>query len=105
MLPSYHEGFCVPILEAMAFGCRVLTYDNSNIPSISGGTATLVSTGNVCALAARLLNDFELIRSAQWKESQYAAYLDQCKFHLEQFMPHRVKASFTKCLKDVVNSR
>src|SRR5262245_9350583 len=31
VLPTYHEGFCVPILEALGSGCCVVTYDNSNL--------------------------------------------------------------------------
>lgn len=35
ILPTYHEGFCVPILEAIASGCLVLSYHNSNTPFVS----------------------------------------------------------------------
>ncbi|HMA50837.1 MAG TPA: glycosyltransferase, partial [Magnetospirillaceae bacterium] len=36
-LPTYHEGFCVPIVEALSQGARVVTYDNSNTPAICNG--------------------------------------------------------------------
>ena len=55
VLPTRHEGFCVPILEALASGCQVIAYDNSNTPAVSGGLATLVPTGDIDALADALV--------------------------------------------------
>ena len=44
----------MPVLEALASGCKVISYDNSNLPAISGGLAQLVPTGDVAALAAAI---------------------------------------------------
>ena len=47
VLPTRHEGFCVPIVEALAAGCKVIACDNSNTPAVTGGLASLVSLVNV----------------------------------------------------------
>jgi len=54
ILPTYHEGFCVTIVEALASGCKVITYDNSNMPAISGGLARLTATGDIAALSCAI---------------------------------------------------
>lgn len=49
--PSLHEGFGLPVLEAMASGCRVVAGNNSSIPEVAGGLAHLVDVSDVAELA------------------------------------------------------
>ncbi len=51
VLPSYHEGFCVPIVEALSMGCQVIASDAGNIPNVLGGLGKIVPAGDVEALA------------------------------------------------------
>lgn len=39
VFPSVYEGFGIPVLEAMLFGCPVIAYKNSSIPEVGGSHA------------------------------------------------------------------
>lgn len=42
MFPSNYEGFGLPILEAMSYGCPVITAKNSSLPEVGGTEAFYV---------------------------------------------------------------
>lgn len=54
VLPSYHEGFGVPIVEALAAGCFPVTSDAGACPETAGGLGLVYPVGDVPALADRL---------------------------------------------------
>lgn len=63
LLPSLYESVGMPIMEAMASGCPVLTADRFGTKEIAGNAAVLIDPESVDAIAAgidRLLNDREL---------------------------------------------
>ena len=51
---SEHEGFCVPLVEAMFFRVPILAYSSSAIPSTLGGTGVLVHEKNYAAIADKM---------------------------------------------------
>lgn len=51
VIPSYHEGFCVPLIEAMRYGCVPIGYKAGNISSLVADNGVVVPTGNVAALS------------------------------------------------------
>ena len=51
---SRHEGFCVPVIEALVARCRVIATDVGAVPETVGPCGTLVPVGDVPALAAAI---------------------------------------------------
>ena len=49
--PSLHEGFGLPVLEAQACGCPVITSTTSSLPEVAGDAALLVAPQDTAAIA------------------------------------------------------
>lgn len=48
---SSYEGFGLPVLEAQAMGCPVVTYNNSSIPEVASKSVLLVNNGDFTSIA------------------------------------------------------
>ena len=60
VMPSLYEGFCLPVLEAMACGTPVACSDVSSLPEVVGDAALLFPPDDPAAMAAiiaRVLRD------------------------------------------------
>jgi glycosyltransferase involved in cell wall biosynthesis len=74
--PSLYEGFGMPVLEAMAYGCPVLTADRGATKEVAEGAALLVDPDSVDAIAhgiERLVSDHTLVttlRAAGWERAR-----------------------------------
>lgn len=87
IFPSLHESFGLPILEAMASGCPVLTSDSTSCREIGGDAALLVDPTDVESIRAgmiRLFNDEELrleLRESGLNRSKDFAWSTSAKQH------------------------
>ena len=54
VFPSRHEGFGLPVLEAMACATPVVCSDRTSLPEVAGGAAILVSPDDVDDIEAAL---------------------------------------------------
>ncbi len=77
---SEHEGFCVPLVEAMYFGVPIIAYDSCAVPDTLGGSGILLHDKDpleVAMAADRLLTDIVLKReivAQQRRRQQDFAY-------------------------------
>jgi glycosyltransferase involved in cell wall biosynthesis len=73
--PSKYEGFGLPVLEAIACGCPVITCPNASIPEVAGKAALYVQDNDVEEMANALCE----VQKPSVRKSLIAAGLEQAK--------------------------
>ena len=88
---SDHEGFCVPLVEAMRFDLPIVAHAAGAIPETAGGAAILLAqkTPDIVARALeRAIGDRQL----------RASLVEQGRTRLQEFQPQRVGARLREAL-------
>jgi len=70
VMPSLYEGFGLPLVEAMACGCPVITSDRGSLPGIAETGAQCFDPFNIDAMAAAVV---ALLRSPEELQQKRAA--------------------------------
>lgn len=92
---SEHEGFCVPIVEAMYFGIPIIAYNSTAVPMTLGDGGILVDKKDpieTAALINRVISDSKLqhiIKKNQEKrleDFQYEKIVGMFSSYLEKFI-------------------
>lgn len=84
-IPSYHEGFCKPVVEGLRSGCIPVGYTSSNLPAITNGLGRLVPPGDIAALAAAFADVFKGLGEAFQAPNVPVLPLDRGATVLQEF--------------------
>jgi glycosyltransferase involved in cell wall biosynthesis len=93
LFPSWLEGFGLPILEAMACGCPVITADRSAMPEVAGPAAIYVDPADPEAMAVTIV---ALLDDGHRLEELSAAGRER----VQQFSWDRAAAATAQILRD-----
>jgi glycosyltransferase involved in cell wall biosynthesis len=74
--PSLGEGFGLPVAEAMALGCPVITSDRSALPEVARGAALLVDPEDTHALCEAMVR---MAKEPLFREEKIRAGLNRSK--------------------------
>lgn len=95
---SEHEGFCVPLVEAMFFDVPIIAYNSTAIPSTLGGSGLLLEDKDPL-VAAKMLD--VLIKDDLLKEK----VLKNQQERLKDFEYEKIKQQFEVYLKNFIKNQ
>lgn len=101
--PSKYEGFGLPVLEAMACGCPVITCANASIPEVGGEAVLYVGDEDVMAMANALCD----VQKPAVRNALIAAGLERAKLFSWSAMAKKVRSALIEAtllplkLKDI----
>ena len=98
VVTSRYEGFGFPVLEGMACGAPVVSFDNSSLPEVAGDAGVLVKDGDVSAFVDALC---EVLTSSHLADELSAAGPP----HAAQFRWDECARRTVAVYRDVVSAR
>lgn len=97
LYPSFYEGFGIPIIEAMASGCPVITSNTSSLKEIAGNAAVLVEPNDTNAINKAIV---EIITNKKKREELRIKGKKQAKNFSWQTMAEKTKEVYSVVLKN-----
>lgn len=96
VLPSLYEGFGLPVLEAMSYGCPVITSSTSSLPEAGGDAALYVDPENVSDITEKIqiLLDDDSLRNEMIKKGRE---------HVKKFSWEKAAKETLAVLKEVAD--
>lgn len=100
VLPSLYEGFGIPLLEAMACGCPIVTSTQGSCPEVVDGAGVLVDprdSGDIATGIHRILTDRDLAAALVQKGYQRVAQFswEKCARETLEVIESAVRATAT----------
>jgi len=113
VMPSHHEGYCVPVVEALQSGCFVIGSDAGNIPNVMGGLGMVYPVRDADTLAERISRFAARVRAARTDGSPLVlptsagdvglgAWHDAVDRHLRTYSVENFDARFLGLVEELV---
>lgn len=104
VMPSHHEGFCIPVIEALGCGAFVISSDAGALPETCGGLGLLYPKGDAKSLFDRLTT-FVAARNrgvlpTQEGEMPTDMWLSAVQKYLAQYTPEHFERHFLAAAVD-----
>ena len=98
VLPSFYEGFGLPLVEAMSHGKPVITSNTASMPEVAGDAGLFIDPTDANSLAtamALLAGDTEL----------YNTLSEQAKMHAQKFSWAKASVNMMELFEEVLQDR
>ncbi|MCK8782949.1 glycosyltransferase [Roseomonas sp. NAR14] len=109
VLPSHHEGFGVPAIEALSSGCAVVASAAGSLPEAVGRFGTLFPVGDVERIAARLLDLLTDLRGGpepvyriDGRPCDQARFGREARAYADEFLPAPATGRFYEALRSLL---
>jgi glycosyltransferase involved in cell wall biosynthesis len=97
VFPSFYEGFGMPVIEAMAAGCPVITTPMGSLAEVAGPAALYVGPQDVNGMAQALLE----VQSPETRKALVAAGLQRAQLFKWTDMAAKIKAVLLDAIEKI----
>lgn len=92
---SEHEGFCVPLVEAMFFNVPILAYNSTAIPSTLGGSGVLIDVKDFDMISSKI---HDIVTDGELKDY----ILEKQRNRLKDFDHEIIEIQIKNCLEKIL---
>jgi glycosyltransferase involved in cell wall biosynthesis len=94
--PSLYEGFGIPVLEAIASGCPVITSNISSLPEVAGEAALLINPNSENEIAKAII---KMLSDSHYKKTLIESGYEQIKSFNKNIMAEKIMEIYTALMK------